>query len=60
LSDGILWLNKGSVISDEEFNFFEDELKSLINSIYNIEIPFAQTDDEAQCKYCPYKGICNR
>ncbi len=60
LSDGILWLNKGSVISNEEINFFEDELKSLINSIFNTELPFVQTEDEEQCKYCPYKGICNR
>jgi CRISPR/Cas system-associated exonuclease Cas4 (RecB family) len=60
LSDGILWLNKGSVISNDEFNVFEEELKSLINRLYNKDIPFAQTDDEEQCKYCPYKGICNR
>ncbi len=60
LSDGILWLNKGSIIPDENFNLFEEELKSLIKTIYDPAIPFAQTEDEMQCVYCPYKGICNR
>jgi CRISPR/Cas system-associated exonuclease Cas4 (RecB family) len=60
LSDGILWLNKGSVISNEEFNVFEEDLKRLIDTLYNKDIPFSQTEDEEQCKYCPYKGICNR
>lgn len=60
LSDGILWLNKGSIISEDEFKTFEEQLKILIDSIYNKDLPFSQTEDEDRCIYCPYKGICNR
>jgi CRISPR/Cas system-associated exonuclease Cas4 (RecB family) len=60
LSDGILWLNKGSIISEDEFKTFEEQLKLLIDTIYNKDLPFSQTEDEDRCIYCPYKGICNR
>jgi len=39
---------------------FENELKVLINEIYDPEVPFSQTSDVNKCSYCPYSGLCNR
>jgi len=47
-----------------DYRQFEEEyktgLKSLLEDIYNPDIPFDQTDDLKKCGYCPYKEICGR
>ncbi len=60
LSDGILWLNKGAAITPEDFQNFEQSLKTLIEGLFDATKPFTQTTDKDQCIYCPYKNLCNR
>ncbi len=47
-----------------DYREFQEEYKigltSLMEDIYNPEIPFDQTDDLKKCGYCPYKEICGR
>jgi ATP-dependent helicase/DNAse subunit B len=39
---------------------YKEALTTLLEDIYNPEIPFDQTDDLKKCEYCPYKEICGR
>ncbi len=39
---------------------FENVLKDLITEIYDIHLPFIQTEDRERCRYCPYLNICGR
>lgn len=38
----------------------EEVLISVLERIFDPEVPFSQTDDLDQCKYCPFLAICNR
>jgi len=60
VTQGINYINDGNAISNEQFSEFESQLKNLLDEIFNPEIPFAQTSDEARCTYCAFKDICNR
>ena len=35
-------------------------LKTLIEEILNKDIAFTQTQDEDNCRYCPFTGLCQR
>ncbi len=39
---------------------FEEVLATLMNEIYNTEIPFTQTEKIINCKNCPYNQLCHR
>lgn len=39
---------------------FEAVLNQLFTEIYNPEIAFKQTEELANCEYCPYVSICSR
>ncbi|MFA8434770.1 MAG: PD-(D/E)XK nuclease family protein [Marinifilaceae bacterium] len=39
---------------------FVENLTNLLEEIYNPEIPFAQVEDENNCRNCPYAEICHR
>ena len=39
---------------------FEEQLKIILSDIFNPEKEFKQTDEIENCKYCAFKGICNR
>jgi len=43
-------------ISDQ----FEMHFRQLLEEIFNMAIPFTQTDIEDHCKYCSYRQICRR
>jgi hypothetical protein len=51
-------------IEVNDYREFEEEykigLKSLLEDIYNPQIPFDQTEDLNKCGYCSYKEICGR
>ncbi len=47
-------------ITKNDLLIFEEYLIKLLNEIYNLEIPFSQTEDEKKCEYCPYKHLCYR
>lgn len=39
---------------------FETHLKVLLEEIFNTAIPFTQTTNELNCKYCSYRQICRK
>ncbi len=39
---------------------WEQGLRKILLELLDPAVPFAQTDDEALCVSCPYKGICQR
>lgn len=48
------------IFSDEDMAEFKSRLISLINEIFNPEIPFRATSDGKYCGYCAYKILCNK
>ena len=38
----------------------EVELKKVFANLFNPDIDFVQTENEDNCKYCPFKDYCNR
>ncbi|MEZ5084508.1 MAG: PD-(D/E)XK nuclease family protein [Bacteroidales bacterium] len=42
------------------FEHFENTLRQIFSSIYDDSIPFEQTSEIEDCKYCPFKSVCNR
>jgi len=53
-------IDKEKVLSAEMLQRFEEHLKQIFSSILDVETPFSQTEEEENCKYCDYKGICNK
>ncbi len=41
-------------------NDVEDYIKDLLSELFDREIPFTQTENTDNCKYCNYKDICGR
>ena len=41
-------------------NQLEDQLRVVLEELFDTRVPFAQTDDVERCTYCPYVGICGR
>ena len=39
---------------------FEENLKLLLEEIYDLGTPFSQTEEIEKCSYCEYKNICER
>ncbi len=39
---------------------FESVLVQILEDIYNLDIPFVQTDNPDICVYCPYINLCDR
>jgi ATP-dependent helicase/nuclease subunit B len=38
----------------------QSHLKTVLEELFNPEIPFDQTEDLGVCQYCDFAGICNR
>ena len=51
--------NQALVFTDGFLTEFEDELKKFIASIFNLDLPFSQTEDRRICEFCAYNVICN-
>ena len=39
---------------------FREELKKLLEEVFNPEHPFSQTITEEKCEYCDFKALCKR
>jgi CRISPR/Cas system-associated exonuclease Cas4 (RecB family) len=59
MGSGINYFNKNSSIQ-ADLGIFEENLKQLLKSILDKNIPFTQTEDEKVCRYCAFKSICYR
>lgn len=44
----------------DPFMGFEPVLNRLLSDIFDIKLPFGQTNNEDTCKLCPFKGGCMR
>jgi len=53
-------VNKNEFLDGIVLADFEIQLKNILADIYNPEIAFSQTEEIDNCKYCSFKGICNR
>ncbi len=60
VNDGIQWLNHGAPLPVDAISMFEDRLKEVLQSIFDPEISFEQTEDHDRCRFCAYKEICQR
>ena len=51
----------GEIIQFEPYEKdFAQALNKCLNEIFDSSIPFSQTEDKMQCKYCIFKEICGR
>ena len=57
---GLSYPGGKDTISNEAIDAFENELRNLIQEIFNPDIPFARTPDEDNCKNCDFRVVCNR
>jgi RecB family exonuclease len=60
MSQGVKYLDKGQAATTESLKYFEEGLRNLLNNLFDRAIPFVQTDDLNQCKYCSFKDVCAR
>jgi ATP-dependent helicase/nuclease subunit B len=44
----------------DEFEQLIPEFEALISEIFNAEIPFKQTNDENNCRRCPFVELCSK
>lgn len=56
--------SRKELIPIEDFAFYENtfrqELTTLLEAIFNPDIPFTQTDIQDKCSYCNFKTLCNK
>ena len=61
LSQGFMKVNiPDNNFSKETFDKFEELLKQLFANIFNENMPFTQTENTGNCKYCAFTSLCNR
>jgi hypothetical protein len=54
---------KGNEVNDfaEQYEKeFRERLQTLLEEIFNPEVPFKQTEVEDHCKYCDFRQLCRR
>ncbi len=63
LSNGLMRLkypDNNYTFTNDYKDISHDLIKIIMESIFNTEEKFQQTDDSERCKYCSFKTICNR
>jgi ATP-dependent helicase/nuclease subunit B len=53
-------VDKSEAVADGLVERFAEVLGDLFRELFSQEVPFKQTEEEKNCQYCPYQGICNR
>jgi CRISPR/Cas system-associated exonuclease Cas4 (RecB family) len=53
-------LPRETEITIQTLDEFKNLLDALLFEMFDQKNPFTQTTDSDNCKYCPFKGICNR
>ena len=56
----VIFPDKSELLTDDVFFQIESIITQILSDIYNSQKPFLQTENIDNCKYCPYKSICNR
>lgn len=49
-----------TLLSEDSISGFEEVLTSILMNIYDVSIPFRQTDNLKICENCPYINLCGR
>ncbi len=56
--------NKREKTEVTDFSVYESEfrehLKELLETVFNPDIPFTQTETEEKCRYCDFKTLCRK
>ena len=60
LNKGTQWLQENRSITPDYLQAFEEQLKGMVQEIYDPTIPFKQTEDLKHCDHCPYNRICGQ
>lgn len=47
-------------ITSHRLNDFETALTSLLTKLFDPAIPFTQTEEIENCRFCPFRELCNR
>jgi len=47
-------------LDNDLIDLFEQNLKRILNELFDEDSPFEQTEDIDRCKYCDFKSICSR
>jgi ATP-dependent helicase/DNAse subunit B len=53
-------IDKEESLSDAMLTDFESVLKDLLHELFDVSVPFNQTENTTICQYCAYQAICNR
>ena len=53
-------IGKSYIIDKAMLEAFREELTSVISNIFDVSVPFDQTNDRETCKLCAFSAICNR
>ncbi len=53
-------INNNDMLDVSVLSLFEEQLRNILSEIFDPETEFSQTIDIDNCKYCAFKGICNR
>ena len=49
-----------SLIGEEDLAAFEKILKEILAEVYDLSIPFIQTEDVKRCENCDFVNLCDR
>lgn len=49
-----------TLIRDDDLSAFERILKDILAEVYDLSIPFRQTEDVKRCQYCDFVNLCDR
>jgi len=53
-------IDKSDMIGEDLLEQFEGILAGIFQDLFNLAVPFKQTEEEKNCQYCPYQSICSR
>jgi CRISPR/Cas system-associated exonuclease Cas4 (RecB family) len=52
--------DKAPILLQRVQNEFKAGLDTLLEELYNPDVPFQPVEDITKCRFCPYKTLCNR
>lgn len=57
ISGGLIYLQKGERLSDSLLEFYDERLHMLVETIFNLDIPFSQADVEEAYKFGKFRML---
>jgi len=52
--------NKSSILGTEHIEIMEELIATIIEKIFNPDVPFTQTEELSYCTYCDFSNICRK